>query len=123
MLRANAMSPDSPAPTRISARELFVVLLALVWFWGSAWTASKDLPAVADEAAHLTGGEFYWHYGVNHLQPENAYFAMHWATLPFRWHPPVFPVVPTDVPQASAMMVVGNRFLYESGNDPAALLS
>ena len=49
------------------------------------------------EAAHLTGGEFSWRYGVDHLQPANAYFAMHWATLPFRWHPPVFPAVPADV--------------------------
>src|ERR1051325_192416 len=110
MLAANAMSPDSPADPRPSFRALLVVLAGLVWFWGSAWTASKDLPPVADEVAHLTGGEFYWHYGVNHLQPENAWFAMHWATLPFRWHPPVFPVDTADVPQASAMMVVGNRF-------------
>jgi len=113
----------SAASTRPSARELLVLALAAVWFWGSAWTASRDLPAVADEIAHLAGGESYWRWGVNHLQPENSYFAMHWATLPLRLHPPVFPAVPPGLPEASSVIVVGNRFFYESGNDAAAMLS
>jgi 4-amino-4-deoxy-L-arabinose transferase-like glycosyltransferase len=100
-----------------------VVTLAVVWFWGCAWTASKDLPAVADEIAHVTGGESYWRHGINHLQPENGYLAMHWATLPLRLHPPVFPAVPSDLPGASAMIVIGHRLFYESGNDAAAMLS
>ena len=137
MLGTNAMPPDSPPLARviagrqdpgpggapISAREWLVVGLAAIWFWGCAWTASRNLPAVADEIAHLTGGESYWRYGINHLQPENGYLAMHWSTLPLRWHPPVFPHVPADLPQASAILVIGNRFFYESGNDPAAMLS
>jgi cytochrome b561 len=121
------MPPDSspliPGFPQVTRRELLAVTVALVWFWGCAWTASKNLPAVADEIAHLTGGESYWRYGINHLQPENGYLAMHWATLPLRWHPPVFPAVPSDLPEASAMIVIGNRFFYESGNNAAAMLS
>lgn len=120
MLVPNAMPPAS---TRVSPREQLVVFLAVMLFWVAAWTAAKDLPAVADEIAHITGGESYWHYGINHLQPENGYFAMHWATLPLRLHPPVFPAVPADLPQASAMIVIGHRLFYESGNNAAAMLS
>lgn len=97
--------------------------LACVWFWVSAWTASKDLPAVADEIAHITGGESYWRWGINHLQAENGYLAMHWATIPLRLNPPVFPPVPNDLPQTSSMIVIGNRLFYESGNDPALMLA
>jgi 4-amino-4-deoxy-L-arabinose transferase-like glycosyltransferase len=102
-----------------------VVALAVIWFWGCAWTASKDLPAVSDEIAHITGGESYWRYGMNHLQFEatNGFLAAHWATLPLRLHPPVFPALPPGLPQSSAMIVVGNRLFYESGNNPAAMLS
>ncbi|MEO6876795.1 MAG: phospholipid carrier-dependent glycosyltransferase [Opitutaceae bacterium] len=123
MVGANAMPPDSPASPRITARELLVVLIAGLFFWVSAWTASKDLPAVADEIAHITGGESYWRYGINHFQPENGYFAMHWSTLPLRWHPPVFPAMPPNLPQAPSMIVMGHRMFYESGNNAAALLS
>lgn len=98
-------------------------MLLAFCFWIQAWTASKDLPPVADEIAHLTGGESYWRWGVNHLQPENGYVAMHWATLPLRMHPPVFPPVPSDLSAAFAMVITGHRFFYESGNDPAAMLS
>src|ERR1019366_2547256 len=137
MLRANAMPTDSPPSARViagrqdcelgrapaSRREWLVVGLAAIWFWACAWTASANLPAVADEIAHVTGGESYWRYGINHLQPENGYLAMHWSTLPLRWHPPVFPHVPADLPQASPILVIGNRFFYESGNDAAAMLA
>lgn len=112
--------PASSAPLRW---EPLWVALALVLYWLSAWTASKDLPAVADEIAHITGGASYRLYGSNHLQPENGYIAMHWATLPMRWHAPVFPAMPPDLPQGSAMIVIGHRFFYESGNDPAAMLT
>ena len=121
------MPPDSPPLIpgfpRVTRREWLAVILALVWFWGCAWTASKNLPAVADEIAHITGGESYWRYGINHLQPENGYLAMHWSTLPLRGHPPMFPAVPSDLPEMSAMIVIGNRFFYESGNNAAAMLS
>lgn len=78
---------------------------------------------MADEIAHITGGESYWRWGVNHLQPENGFVAMHWSTLPLRLHPPTFPVVPLDLSAAFAMVFTGHRFFYESGNDPAAMLA
>jgi hypothetical protein len=110
-------------PARPSRREWLLVALACTWFWVAAWTAAKDLPAVADEIAHITGGESYWRWGVNHLQAENGYLAMHWATLPLRAHPPVFPPVPADLPQTASMIVIGNSLFYESGNDPALMLA
>ena len=108
------------APTR---RELAWLGLAIVVYWFAAWTASKNLPAVADEIAHVTGGASYWRDGINHLQPENGYTAMHWATLPMLWHPPAFPNVPPDLPEGSAMIVIGHRLFYESGNNPEAMLA
>ena len=112
-----------PDATRSAFRERLAATLLVIWFWGSAWTASKDLPAVSDETAHVTGGESYWRFGVNHLQPENGYLAMHWATLPLRLHPPVFPAMPAGLPERSAMIVISNRLFYESGNDAAGMLS
>jgi len=104
-------------------RQLFPLALAVAVYWVAAWTASKDFPAVADEIAHITGGVSYWRYGIDHLQPENGFVSKHWATLPLLFHPPVFPAVPADLPQNSAMIVMGHRFFYESGNDPAAMLA
>lgn len=115
--------PGESGPARPTRREWLLVLLACAWFWVSAWTAAKDLPAVADEIAHVTGGESYWRWGVNHLQAENGYIAMHWATLPLRFSPPVFPAVPADLPQTSSMIVIGNSLFYESGNDAAVMLA
>ena len=112
-----------PDATRPALREWLAVTVMVIWFWGSAWTASKDLPAVSDEIAHVTGGESYWRFGVNHLQPENGYLAMHWASLPLRLHPPVFPAMPAGLPERSAMIVIGNRLFYGSGNDAAGMLS
>ncbi|MES1168534.1 MAG: hypothetical protein ABUL61_05135, partial [Oleiharenicola lentus] len=66
------MSAPTASPARPSRRELLLVALACAGFWFAAWTAAKDLPAVADEIAHITGGESYWRWGVNHLQPENG---------------------------------------------------
>jgi hypothetical protein len=126
---APSASPAAPPPpgeigrARPSRREWLLVVLACAWFWVSAWTAAKDLPAVADEIAHVTGGESYWRWGINHLQAENGYVAMHWATLPLRLSPPVFPVVPADLPQTSSMIVIGNALFYESGNDAALMLA
>lgn len=108
---------------RLSRGELAALLLLAFCFWLQAWTASKNLPPVADEIAHVTGGESYWRYGVNHLQPENGYMAMHWATMPLRLHPPVFPDVPSDLSASFAMVLTGHRLFYESGNDPAAMLA
>lgn len=109
--------------SRFSRGPLIAVALAAAWFWAAAWTASKDLPPVADEIAHITGGECHWRFGVNPLQPENGYVAMHWATLPLRLHPPAFPQVPPDMSAGSAALFVGESFFFESGNDPAAMLS
>lgn len=117
----SATPPSDPAP---SARRHWIALALLAaGFWVSSWTASRHLPALADEIAHVAGGESYWRFGINHLQPENGYIAMHWATLPLRLHPPAFPALPDDLPRSATMIVMGNRLFYELGNDPAVMLA
>ena len=99
-----------------------IILLSALLYWWSAWSATRRWPPVADEIAHVVGGLYDWRYGVSHLQPDNAYIVKHWATLPLLADFPALPTMPADLPYSPAMMVMGQRVFYESGNDPAAML-
>lgn len=76
----------------------------------------------SDEIAHVTGGYTFNHWDDYRLQPENGNLPQRWHALPITLSGVHYPAQ-TDAWKKSDVWLMGYRFFYQSGNDPAKMLS
>lgn len=98
------------------------VLLALHWWLGVSALFAKSV--TADETAHLTGGYAYWRFNDYRFQPENGNLPQRWGALPLLLEQPR--LVPAEAPEwwsLSHVWLVGQKFLFESGNNTDFMLT
>jgi hypothetical protein len=75
-----------------------------------------------DELGHLTGGVSAWLTGDYRLFPQNGQFPQRWAALPLVVLGVRFPGQDESAWWSSDLEAIGHQFLYEVGNDHAALV-
>jgi len=112
------------SPSRRSAllTAAVSVLLALHWWLGVSGTFDKCV--TIDESAHLVGGYAYWKFNDYRLQPENGNLPQRWAALPLLAEKPrLEPAEDTGAWSRSIVWVIGQRFLFESGNNTDFMLA
>lgn len=101
---------------------LTVCLLLLLHGW-SALRAARAWSPTYDEPLHLTAGYTYWTQNDFRLQPENGNLPQRWATLPLLGRELRLPVAGYEGSwQRSEMPRLMTAFLYDAGNDTAAML-
>jgi hypothetical protein len=116
------MTPSSTATPRPAARVAgLVALLAL--YYVMALTAAGQKSMTFDEMAHLTGGYTYWAFDDYRLHPENGNWPQRLAALPAVIGRAGFPALNQPAWTTSNLYVMGDQYLYFSGNDADTLLS
>ena len=99
-----------------------VVVLAITHFV-LAWTSTFEKSMTHDEILHLTGGTSYWRFDDYRLQPENGNLPQRLAGLPVAWSESFrFPDREQQAWNTSQVMVVGNEFCQDLGNDLEGML-
>src|SRR6187399_3002455 len=116
------MTPSSTATPRPAARVAGVVAL-LALYYVMALTAAGQKSMTFDEMAHLTGGYTYWAFDDYRLHPENGNWPQRLAALPAVMSGAGFPALNQPAWTTSNLYVMGDQYLYFSGNDADALLS
>ena len=89
------------------------------------WTADHSIRAKSmtyDEVAHLVGGASYWETGDFRLYPEQGMLAQLWLAVPLHVSGTAFPSLEQPAWGSADSWVIGDRFVYDSGNDPDAML-
>ncbi len=116
------MTPSSTATPRPVARVAGVVAL-LALYYVMALTAAGQKSMTFDEMAHLTGGYTYWAFDDYRLHPENGNWPQRLAALPAVMSGAGFPALNQPAWTTSNLYVMGDQYLYFSGNDADTLLS
>jgi hypothetical protein len=98
------------------------VIALLIWYFVSAVSAVSDKSTTFDEALHLTGGYCSWKFGDFRMQPENGNLPQRWATIPLLFGNTRFPQLDQKFWASSNVHEVGERFLYEVGNDADGMM-
>jgi hypothetical protein len=93
------------------------VVALLAWYFASAVSAVSDKSTTFDEVFHLTGGYCSWKFGDFRMQPENGNLPQRWAAIPLLFGDTHFPPFDRRFWGSSDMHEVGERFLYNVGND------
>src|SRR5690349_17119611 len=113
--------PDS-RPTRRPWLVPAAVAALLAWYFVSAVSGVACKSTTFDEVFHLTGGYCSWKFGDFRMQPENGNLPQRWAAIPLMFGKTHFPNLDSRYWRASDMHEVGERFLYEVGNDADAIM-
>jgi 4-amino-4-deoxy-L-arabinose transferase-like glycosyltransferase len=116
------MTSSSAATPRPVARVAGVVAL-LALYYVMALTAAGQKSMTFDEMAHLTGGYTYWAFDDYRLHPENGNWPQRLAALPAVMSGAGFPALNQPAWTTSNLYVMGDQYLYFSGNDADTLLS
>ena len=113
-------SPRSPfLPSGLTWLALLLALGHAVL----ATLAMREKSTTADELAHVTGGFTFNHWHDYRLHPENGILPQRWQALPATLRGAAYPSLETAAWRKSEVWLTGYAFFYESGNDPAWLLS
>ena len=113
------MAPE-PSPRRLPAMVAAAALLTL--YYVMAVTAASQKSMTFDEMAHLTGGYTYWAFNDYRLHPENGNWPQRLGALPALIGGAGFPRLDQPAWTGSNVYVIGDQFLYSSGNDADTLL-
>ena len=116
------MPPSSTATPRPAARAAGVLAL-LALYYVMALTAAGQKSMTFDEMAHLTGGYTYWAFDDYRLHPENGNWPQRLGALPAVLSGAGFPALNQPAWTTSNLYVIGDQYLYFSGNDADTLLS
>jgi hypothetical protein len=112
----------SSGPRQRLARLAAVAgLLAL--YYAMAVSAVSGKSMTFDEMAHLTGGFTYWTLGDYRLHGENGNWPQRLGALPAVLGGATFPRLDQPAWTSSNIYVLGDQFLYFSGNDAGDLLA
>src|SRR6478672_5956649 len=111
---------STPTPRPAVRAAGVVALLAL--YYVMALTAAGQKSMTFDEMAHLTGGYTYWAFNDYRLHPENGNWPQRLAALPAIVSGAVFPRLDQPAWTTANVYVIGDQFLYSSGNDAGTLL-
>lgn len=109
-------------PVLRRSREMLLVVLALLLYWGMAASVSPRMGVTADEVVHLTGGYSYWKFNDYRLQPENGTLPMRLAALPLLGMDLKFPALDDPHWLNSKVNLAGETFFYQLGNPTAEML-
>jgi hypothetical protein len=112
----------SSAYTRRLARIAGVATL-LALYYAMAVSAVSQKSMTFDEMAHLTGGYTYWKFGDYRLHGENGNWPQRLGALPAVLGGASFPRLDQPAWTSSNIYVLGDQFLYFSGNDAGGLLA
>ena len=116
------MTPSPAADPRPTARVAGVLAL-LALYYVMALSAAGQKSMTFDEMAHLTGGYTYWAFDDYRLHPENGNWPQRLAALPAVMSAAGFPALNEPAWTTSNLYVLGDQYLYSSGNDAETLLS
>jgi len=109
-------------PSRVHLTRLAAVAALLAVYYWMAISAASGKSMTFDEMAHLTGGYTYWAFNDYRIHPENGNWPQRLGALPAIFGKAAFPPLTQSAWTGSNVYVIGDKFLYFSGNDPAALL-
>jgi 4-amino-4-deoxy-L-arabinose transferase-like glycosyltransferase len=112
---------STPTPRPAVRAAGVVALLAL--YYVMALTAAGQKSMTFDEMAHLTGGYTYWAFDDYRLHPENGNWPQRLGALPAVLSGARFPALNQPAWTTSNLYVIGDQYLYFSGNDADTLLS
>lgn len=116
-------TPEAPAPTR-RARvvETLAVVILLTLYWLMAYQGLRATTLTADEGFHLVSGYAYWTEQDFRYQSENGNLPQRMGAVPllFFKEKPLLPDTPARV--NGNHFDLATQFLWQSGNDPEALL-
>jgi hypothetical protein len=112
----------TPLPQRSPGWQTAAVACLLLAHYAIAFTATLDASATFDEVLHIASGLSYWKFGDYRLQPENGNLPQRWCALPLLAMGYSFPEDEAAW-RSSDSFDLGRALLYESGNDPAVILS
>jgi len=112
--------PPGASPRRLSLTAAAGVLLTLYYVMAVSAVSQKSM--TFDEMAHLTGGYTYWAFNDYRLHPENGNWPQRLAALPAILSGAAFPRLDQPAWTTANVYVIGDQFLYSSGNDAATLL-
>ena len=113
--------PSTTTPRPVVRAAGVVALLAL--YYVMALTAAGQKSMTFDEMAHLTGGYTYWAFDDYRLHPENGNWPQRLGALPAVLSGARFPALNQPAWTTSNLYVIGDQYLYFSGNDADTLLS
>jgi hypothetical protein len=114
-------SGNSTLTQRLTRVAAVAALLAL--YYVMAVSAASQKSMTFDEMAHLTGGYTYWAFDDYRLHPENGNWPQRLGALPAVIGGASFPSLDQPAWTSSNVYVMGDKFLYFSGNDAGALLA
>lgn len=112
---------SSGTTQRLARAAAVAGLLAL--YYAMALSAASQKSMTFDEMAHLTGGYTYWKLGDYRLHGENGNWPQRLAALPAVLGGASFPRLDQPAWTSSNIYVLGDQFLYFSGNDASELLA
>ena len=95
-------------------------LLALYYVMAVSAVSQKSM--TFDEMAHLTAGYTYWAFDDYRLHPENGNWPQRLGALPAVLRGASFPRLDQPAWTSSNVYVMGDQFLYFSGNDAGTML-
>jgi hypothetical protein len=104
--------------------SLLVPVLLLAAYVLTGWFATLKKGPAFDESPHLTAGYSYWKFNDYRLQPENGNLPQRWAAaavLPL--NPTLDPSRQPELWRVSDVWYIGQKWLYETGNQPETLLA
>jgi hypothetical protein len=116
------MTPASTVrSSRVARMTAVSALLALYYFMALSAASQKSM--TFDEMAHLTGGYTYWAFNDYRLHPENGNWPQRLGALPAVLALASFPRLDQPAWTTSNVYVIGDQFLYSSGNDADTVLA
>ncbi len=114
------MTVASSLRPRLSRMTAVAVLLTL--YYVMAVSAASQKSMTFDEMAHLTAGYTYWAFDDYRLHPENGNWPQRLGALPAVMGGVSFPRLDQPAWTSSNVYVMGDQFLYFSGNDADTML-
>lgn len=114
------MRVASSVHPRLSGLAVVAALLAL--YYVMAVSAASQKSMTFDEMAHLTAGYTYWAFDDYRLHPENGNWPQRLAALPVVMSGASFPRLDQSAWTSSNVYVIGDQFLYFSGNNADTML-
>jgi hypothetical protein len=112
--------PAGPSARRPYSWAAAAVLLILYYVMAVSAVAQKSM--TFDEMAHLTGGYTYWAFNDYRLHPENGNWPQRLGALPAILSGASFPSLDQPAWTNANVYVIGDQFLYSSGNDADTML-
>ena len=112
--------PPGASPRRLPWMAAAAVLLTLYYVMAVSAVSQKSM--TFDEMAHLTGGYTYWAFNDYRLHPENGNWPQRLGALPAIVSGASFPRLDQPAWTGANVYVIGDQFLYSSGNDADTVL-